>query len=182
MGDFVKNNQDFPPSIEKNLSFIYQKPLEPHSPMYPFKLKIISCFKHTNGTKLSSHLWFFEGFCRQFNPEFCVLLDVGTKPSPNGILKYLEAFTTRTLRSDWLHERGCLTSSLRKARRREAHNCCYSNFVSIEKAQEFEYIISHFIDKSFESTLGFLHVLPGAWSGYRYEALIHGEKFEQNLL
>jgi chitin synthase len=24
--------------------------------------------------------------------------------------------------------------------------------------------------------------LPGAWSAYRYEALIHGEKFEQNLL
>lgn len=24
--------------------------------------------------------------------------------------------------------------------------------------------------------------MPGAWSGYRYEALIHGEKFEQNLL
>lgn len=52
----------------------------------------------------------------------------------------------------------------------------------MEKAQEFEYIISHFIDKNFESALGFLHVLPGAWSGYRYEALIHGEKFEQNLL
>lgn len=44
----------------------------------------------------------------------------------------------------------------------------------MEKAQEFEYIISHFIDKNFESALGFLHVLPGAWSGYRYEALIHG--------
>jgi cellulose synthase/poly-beta-1,6-N-acetylglucosamine synthase-like glycosyltransferase len=50
----------------------------------------------------------------------------------------------------------------------ENHNCLYSLFASVERAQEFEYIISHFIDKSFESTLGFLHVLPGAWSGYRY--------------
>ena len=53
-------------------------------------------------------------------------------------------------------------------------NCLQKCFFSVEKAQQFEYIISHFIDKNFESALGFLHVLPGAWSGYRYEALIHG--------
>ena len=57
----------------------------------------------------------------------------------------------------------------------ESGNCFQNCFLSVEKAQEFEYIISHFIDKNFESALGFLHVLPGAWSGYRYEALIHGE-------
>ena len=33
-----------------------------------------------NGKKLSSHLWFFEGFCRYLQPEFVVLLDVGTTP------------------------------------------------------------------------------------------------------
>jgi chitin synthase len=42
--------------------------------------------------------------------------------------------------------------------------------------------MSHFIDKNAESATGFLHVLPGSWSAYRYEALIHGDKFEQNLL
>ncbi len=96
MTDFVKNNSDFPPSIEKNLSFIYQNLWSPN-PDDEIKLKIISCFKHTNGTKLSSHLWFFEGFCRQFNPEICILLDVGTKPSELGILKYLEAFTDENI-------------------------------------------------------------------------------------
>lgn len=45
------------------------------------RLRLFSAFKHTNGTKLSSHLLFFEGFCRFMKPEFCVLLDVGTKPS-----------------------------------------------------------------------------------------------------
>jgi chitin synthase len=44
------------------------------------KLKLFTCFKHLNGKKLSSHLWFFEGFCRYLKPEFIVLLDVGTKP------------------------------------------------------------------------------------------------------
>lgn len=88
MSDFYKNNHDFPPSIDKNLSFVYQNLWSPR-PNDEKKLKLLSCFKHTNGTKLSSHLWFFEGFCRQFNPELCILLDVGTKPSPKGILKLL---------------------------------------------------------------------------------------------
>lgn len=37
--------------------------------------------------------------------------------------------------------------------------------------QEFEYNCSNIIDKSFESCLGFIHVLPGAFSIYRWKAL-----------
>ena len=55
-------------------------------------------------------------------------------------------------------------------------------FFSIERAQEYEYVISHFLDKNAESSLGFLHVLPGAWSGYRYRALIKSDEYEPNLL
>lgn len=91
MGHFCKTNGDFPPSIQKSLSFVYQNLWSPN-PNDQKKLKVISCFKHLNGTKLSSHLWFFQGFCRQFNPEICILLDVGTKPSPKGILKLIAAF------------------------------------------------------------------------------------------
>ena len=32
------------------------------------------------------------------------------------------------------------------------------------------------MDKSFESLFGFIHVLPGAFSVYRWESLSHGSK------
>lgn len=62
---------------------------------YTKRLKIFSCFKHLNGTKLSSHLWFFEGFCRYLDPRFIVLLDVGTQPDSNGIVNLIRGFYNR---------------------------------------------------------------------------------------
>lgn len=43
--------------------------------------------KHKNAGKLSSHLLFFEGFCKLFDPEFCILLDVGLMPQKDAIYR-----------------------------------------------------------------------------------------------
>jgi chitin synthase len=99
MGGLVASNRDFPPSIEKSISLLYQNLWHPgltdperSANHYTKKIKIFSCFKHLNGTKLSSHLWFFEGFCRYLNPEFIVLLDVGTKPESYGVSNLIRGF------------------------------------------------------------------------------------------
>lgn len=67
----VARNRDFPPSIEKNIALVYQNIWHPEktnfsgAPTNQKKvdfnecLRLFSCFKHSNGTKLSSHLWFF---------------------------------------------------------------------------------------------------------------------------
>jgi chitin synthase len=40
------------------------------------------CIKYKNSGKLSSHNWFFNGFCNELKPKYAVLLDVGLRPYP----------------------------------------------------------------------------------------------------
>jgi cellulose synthase/poly-beta-1,6-N-acetylglucosamine synthase-like glycosyltransferase len=42
---------------------------------------------------------------------------------------------------------------------------------NLQRAQQFEYHFAHMLDKPFEACFNYVHVLPGAFSGYRWKAL-----------
>lgn len=50
-------------------------------------MNLFLCAKYKNSGKLSSHNWFFNGFCRELRPKYSVLLDVGLKPEKSALLK-----------------------------------------------------------------------------------------------
>ena len=46
--------------------------------------------KYKNRGKLSSHNWFFNGFCQELRPEYSVLLDVGLVPESKSLFKMIK--------------------------------------------------------------------------------------------
>ena len=50
-------------------------------------MNVFTCVKYKNAGKLSSHNWFFNGFCKELNPKFTILLDVGLKTESKALYK-----------------------------------------------------------------------------------------------
>lgn len=61
-----------------------------HKRIDPFSLNMIFAVKHFNNQKIDSHLYFFRGFCQELNPDYCLLLDIGTQAKPESISKLVE--------------------------------------------------------------------------------------------
>jgi chitin synthase len=45
-------------------------------------------------------------------------------------------------------------------------------FADIQRTQQVEYHFAHLMDKCFEASFGFIHVLPGAFSAYNMNAIV----------
>ncbi|KAL4500529.1 hypothetical protein ABPG72_002953 [Tetrahymena utriculariae] len=295
-------NEGLPPSIPKNISLFYQNKIQLKQQdkqnrnskiqiLCPYDIKfnlsepiltVFSIFKHKNAKKLSSHLWFFEGLCRQVRPKYVSFVDVGTLPSELGLVQFYKAMEgnyhiggvcgflgleeppegdqkensnqynklndkqlnnrlSQNDQNNWIIQLNQIKNTNQaKSNRKIAYskqkileiydqlennfrskdqqkifnkNYFITNlilwillfplllikykvcqtiyrifdmfcsllglflenflqiFSSLRLAQVYEYTVGHIIDKNFDSFLGFLHVLPGAWSAYRYDAL-----------
>ena len=148
----ITKNLDQLRNLKIEKSFLFCKEIKEEK----FSYKFMFCIKEQNKRKLNTHIWFLRGFCKNLDPQFVIFLDVGTKPLKNSLSPLYECLRQKD------DVAGCCGEIV-------PQDSSFFNFVV--QAQIVEYKFSHILDKALESLFGYVSVLPGAFSAYRYECL-----------
>ncbi|KAG7758698.1 hypothetical protein KL947_002367 [Ogataea haglerorum] len=163
-------------------------------------VQMMFLLKEKNKQKINSHRWAFNFLCPNLNPKIVCLLDVGTEPGPDSIYKLWQAFKDPQVggacgeiramlgKKTSPNDEGSVVEKLGRwvVRTFSDLKCVVLN--PLTAAQNFEYKLSNILGKPMESAFGFVTVLPGAFSAYRYDALqgdplqayFHGEDMKTN--
>lgn len=142
-----------------NITNVTSKGLELTSSSNTVPVQFLFCLKEQNQKKINSHRWAFEGFAELLQPNVVTLLDAGTMPGKDSIYQLWREFRDPQVGGAC----GEIKAELGKG---------FRNLINpLVASQNFEYKMSNILDKTTESNFGFITVLPGAFSAYRFAAV-----------